>query len=185
MVESTGERDVLYQGNYLSLVRIDGWEFADRPGIDGVVVILAVTNDDRLVLTEQYRKPVDINVIELPAGLVGDVPGAEAEEFVVAAKRELEEETGYVADEWSELTAGPTSAGLCTEIATFFRAKGLMKQGPGGGDDHEEITVHEIPLTEIDGWLRTEAKRGSLIDPKVYTGLYFLLRERSEWKPAR
>ena len=71
------------------------------------------------------------------------------------------------------LTLGPPSPGLCTEVLTFFRATGLQRASEGGGVDGENIRVHEVPLDGIDDWLEEMARQGALVDPKVYTGLYF------------
>ena len=61
-----------YAGRYLSLLERDGWEFASRNNASGVVVLVPVTDHGEIVLVEQFRKPIGKNVIELPAGLVGD-----------------------------------------------------------------------------------------------------------------
>src|SRR5688500_16928283 len=118
---------VLASGKFLRLVRRGRWEYADRVNSSGAVVIVAVTDDGRLVLTEQHRLPLDRRVIELPAGLAGDEPGQSDEDFSLAARRELLEETGYECREMIELMTGPTSAGLSTEIVTMFLARGLSK----------------------------------------------------------
>jgi ADP-ribose pyrophosphatase len=60
----------------------------------------------------------------------------------------------------------------------MFLASGLRRVGSGGGVAHEDITVHEVPLTQIHEWLEGRAKSGVLIDPKVYAGLYFILRAK-------
>ena len=118
--------------------------------------------------------PVGARVIELPAGLAGDLPGARDEDFREAARRELLEETGYEAESIEFLCEGPPSAGLTSEIQTLLRATGLRKTGPGGGDESEDITVHAISLDQLDAWLTAAVERGCLIDPKIYAGLYFL-----------
>jgi ADP-ribose pyrophosphatase len=97
---------------------------------------------------------------------------AEPESLASTAQRELLEETGYEASEMRLLSAGPTSAGLSSEVITFFHATGLRKINAGGGDPHEEITVHEQPLDTLDDWLRERAARGALVDPKIFAGLY-------------
>ena len=173
-MSTTDEERVLAEGRHIRLVRRRGWEYADRPNATGIVAILAITDDNRLVLTEQDREPVRKSVIELPAGLAGDVSGEADEALATAAHRELLEETGYQADGMVYLTEGPPSAGLSTEVITFYRATGLRKVGAGGGVDHEKIEVHEVPLAEVDNWLREAASAGRLIDPKIYTGLYFV-----------
>ena len=167
---------VLYEGRHVRLVSRDGWEFAERTNCSAVVLILAITDEGRLVFAEQERPPVAKPVIELPAGLVGDLPGEEEEPLEVAARRELLEETGYDAEHLSVLTAGPVSAGLSSEIITFVRAEGLRRVGDGGGDENEDITVHEVPLDEVPAWLSAQERRGALVDPKVYIGLYFASR---------
>jgi ADP-ribose pyrophosphatase len=168
----TGEPEVLGAGRHLRLVRREGWEYAERVTGTGVVAVVAVTDDDRVVLTEQYRPPVRSPVIELPAGLVGDLPGALAEDLVTAARRELEEETGYAASALRLLGAGPSSAGLAAEVVSFLLATGLVRVGPGGGDATEAITVHEVPLAAVDAWLAGMVGQGRLVDPKVYAGLW-------------
>jgi ADP-ribose pyrophosphatase len=59
-------------------------------------------------------------------------------------------------------------------VVFLVRAIGLKKRSRGGGDCAESITVHEVPLGDVAQWLRRQARRGKLIDPKVYAGLYFL-----------
>lgn len=174
MSEEQPRKKSLHQGRFLEMIERGGWEYVDRVGSCGVVVILAVTDANELVLVEQYRIPVGAKVIELPAGLAGDLPEARDEDFREAARRELLEETGYAAASIEFLCEGPPSAGLTSEIQTLLRATGLHKTGPGGGDESEDIQVHAVALGELDAWLAAAAERGCLIDPKIYAGLYFL-----------
>jgi ADP-ribose pyrophosphatase len=162
---------ILGRGKYARLVCRNTWEFVDRIRVSGIVVIVAVTHDGKLVLAEQYREPVRHNVIELPAGLVGD-KGLH-ERLTTAAKRELLEETGYSARKMEFLCQGPPSVGLSTEMVTFYRAVGIRKVGEGGGDASENIIIHEAPLINIEAWFKQKEKRGILVDPKVYAGVYF------------
>jgi len=174
MTEEQPEKKSLHQGRFLAMFERGGWEYVDRVGATGVVVILALTDEDELVLVEQHRVPVGASVIELPAGLAGDLPDSQDEDFREAARRELLEETGYEAETIEFLCEGPPSAGLTSEIQTLLRATGLRKTGPGGGDETEDITVHTIALNVLDDWLGEATQRGCLIDPKIYAGLYFL-----------
>jgi ADP-ribose pyrophosphatase len=125
------------------------------------------------VLISQPRPALGGLTIELPAGLVGDTAGDEGEAGALAAGRELVEETGYEAAEITPLMAGPSSPGLTNEGIALFRARGLRRVGPGGGVEHEQITVHEVPLAAVDGWLAARAAEGYHVDVKVYAGLYF------------
>jgi len=164
-----------FKGRYLSLLERDGWEFASRSNARCVVVLVAVTADEELILVEQYRKPVKARVIELPAGLVGDHVDPD-ESILDAAARELEEETGYVASQLEVLITCPSSAGMSDEMLSFVLAKGLTRVGPGGGDDSEDIEVHIVPLTDVDTWLSRQQSAGKPLDPKIYAALYWLKR---------
>ena len=97
---------------------------------------------------------------------------------MTAARREFLEETGYKAERFLKLLDGPVSAGLTSDCVTMYRAYGLKKVSRGGGIDKTEIIdVHEIPLQRVERWLTSMRKKGFLVDPKVYAGIYFLKRE--------
>jgi ADP-ribose pyrophosphatase len=173
MSQTSKNETVVADGKHIQLVRRGSWEFAKRKGVSGIVGIVAVTDDGKLVLVEQDRPPVGKRVIELPAGLAGDAKGHESEDLADAARRELLEETGYSARSMERLAAGAASAGMTDEVITLFRATGLAKTGDGKGDGSEDITVHEVPLDGITNWLAAREREGKLIDLKVYCGLYF------------
>lgn len=172
------QSETLYQGRWLNLKRRGQWEYAERVHPGGAVAILAVNDDARIVLVEQPRVPIGRTTIELPAGLVGDIAGASNEDIASAARRELEEETGYTCGNVELLHSGPTSAGMSTEFIHFVHATGLCKIGAGGGDETEDITVHEVPLAGIDAWLAERAARGDSVDPKLMAGLWLLQHPR-------
>ena len=167
----------LYKGRFLRLLDKDGWEYASRSNATGVVVLLAVTDQDELVLVEQFRPPVGSTVIELPAGLVGDLDDRE-ESVLDAAERELLEETGYRAGHVSILMSCPSSAGMSDEIVTFILAKKLRKVAAGGGDSSENITVHVVPRAGVSDWIAAKQAKGVPVDPKIFSALYWLSSER-------
>ena len=169
-------KTTLHTGKFLALVKEGHWEYADRTNATGAAIIVAVTEEQKLLLVEQYRIPVNARTIELPAGIIGDEPGSSDEAHAEAARRELIEETGYEAGHIESLTHGPSSSGLTSETVTLFRATKLRRVGAGGGVANENITVHEVALTEVHEWLEAKARTGVLIDPKVYAGLYFIGR---------
>lgn len=171
-------RQTLCEGRFLRLMKCGTWEYAERTRISGIVGIVAVTGDEKLVLVEQNRVPVGENCIELPAGLAGDVPGTEGEDLRDAAHRELLEETGYSASDMTFLCEGPPSAGTTSEMIQLYLAQGLRKTADGGGDHSEEITVHEVAISEVPAWLEGQRSCGKLIDLRIYTALFFLTQRR-------
>src|ERR1700748_518767 len=130
---------VLYRGKHLQILTRGHWGYAHRPQATGIVGIVAITDEKKIILIEQYRPPLDKRVIELPAGLVGDTKHFKKEHLADAARSELLEETGYTAANMKLLTEGTPSAGICDELITLFLATGLVKTSAGGGDDSEDI----------------------------------------------
>jgi ADP-ribose pyrophosphatase len=172
MGKGDGKPRVVAQGRYLTFLDDAGWEYVTRPHVRGIVVIVPITAEGRLVLVEQYRTAVHKRVIELPAGMVGDADERRAESMADAAARELEEETGYAAAEMKFLFEGPIAVGVSDEEVSFFHARGLTRVGPGGGDETEDITVHEVPLDELAPFFAAKQEQGLGVDPKIYAGLY-------------
>ena len=173
------ETKLLFEGRHLLLIGRGNWEFVTRRTTRPAVGIVAVTNENRVVLVEQFRPPAGEYVIELPAGLTGDIAGSEHESPVESAQRELLEETGYAATKWTQLTSGYSSPGLTNEEITLFLAEGLTKIASGGGDATESITIHEIPIDEVIDWLASKHRKADL---KLLAGLFAaqkLRRERS------
>ena len=166
---------LLHEGEYLRLLRHDTWEYAERVRGTRAVIIVAVTPERNLLFVEQYRVPLRARTIELPAGLVGDTHDDDTLE--AAARRELLEETGWEAAEVRVLMAGPTSAGMSNEIIAFVRATGLRRVHSGGGDESEDITVHEIPVDDAPRWLAAKMAEGLSMDPKLWAGLYLVDRD--------
>ena len=167
------ETKTVVEGRFLRLVDTDGWEFVQRTQSTGVVCIVAITPDHRLLLVEQFRPPLDRYTVELPAGLAGDVDDA-LESLETAARRELLEETGYEASQWIRVCDVVSSAGLTDETVTVFRASQLRRTGSGGGDATESIVVHEVDLENLTDWLADAARHGKSIDSRVYGVMTFL-----------
>jgi ADP-ribose pyrophosphatase len=172
-MQSDESSEILAAGRFLRLVRRGTWEYAERVHPRPAVVIVAVTSAGELVLVEQFRVPLQARVIELPAGLVGDIPGDDHPDPRTHARRELLEETGFRAGRVKRLFGGPVSAGFGTETVEFFLATGLHQVGPGGGVEGEQIDVHLVPLNQVESWLKRRTRRDRLADPKIFAGLYF------------
>jgi ADP-ribose pyrophosphatase len=157
---------LIFEGKHVIVCERDGWEYVERKKGKEAVAIIAVTDDGKAILVEQYRRPVDARVIDWPAGLVGDDGENDP---AVTARKELQEETGYTCAEVEFLAKGPTSPGITSELVSFYRAKSLTKKGKG----EEEITVHEVPLDGIREWLTS--RREVLVDVKIWAGMYFVV----------
>ncbi len=166
--------EILHKARWLTLKQRGRWEFVERNNPEGAVIIVAVTPADRVLFVEQYRVPIRQFTIEMPAGLIGDQGHADDADIAATARRELEEETGWTCGRIVPLHAGPSSAGMSTEIMHFVRALDLRRIGDGGGDETENIVVHEVPRGEAGAWLRAMADKGYSIDPKLFAGLWFL-----------
>lgn len=166
---------LLHEGRFLRLKRRGRWEYAERTNASSAVIVVAITPEDRVLFVEQYRLPIEARSIEMPAGLVGDL--GETESVEEAARRELVEETGWEAGRIDYLMAGPSSSGMSNEMIAFVRASDLRRVGSGGGDESEQITVHEVPRDEVAAWLHARRLEGFSIDPKLYAGLYFIDRD--------
>ena len=169
--KSTSKPKVVYDGKFIQMVNRDGWEYATRKNLTGIVGIIGVTDNNELLLIEQFRPPIGKMVIEIPAGLAGDIKGSENEALANAARRELLEETGYKCKTLKQVAVGCSSAGICDEIITVFFAKGLKQVEQAHGDGSEQITTHLVPIEKVESWLKKQRKNGKEVDLKVYSAL--------------
>lgn len=168
MSSETGAKSPSYRGRYLSVNEEAGWEYVVRNSGPLVVAVVALLPDERILLVEQRRPPIGRSILELPAGLVGDIG---EEEPLEAAKRELLEETGYTASQWAELSRCPCSPGLTNETAAFYRAEQLSRTASGGGVDGEHIRIVEMSIKELAENVITP---GATVDLKVAAALSML-----------
>ena len=123
--------------------RTAGREIVEHPGS---VAILPLHDDGSVMMIDQYRHPVGRRIRELPAGLL-DGPG---EDPVATARRELVEEVGYTARDWSVLVDIVASPGFSDEAVRVFLACGLTEVDRPTGDDDEEadLRVVRLPMAE-------------------------------------
>jgi ADP-ribose pyrophosphatase len=160
----SNRREVQWQGKYLTAVKSGRWEFVERAGRISAVVILA-EHDGKVVLVEQPRMAIGRRCIEFPAGLIGDVAGDDSVEL--AARRELEEETGFAAERIELLGDYYSSPGMVAESFTLVRATGLTRVGAGGGVDGEDIVTHLVPRAEMAAFIAAKREEGVGIDVKL------------------
>lgn len=157
--------EIVWQGKFITAKRRGKWEYVGRARGIRAAVILAIDDEDYVLLVEQYRVPLGARCIELPAGLVGDHDAGE--DVTLAAGRELEEETGYRAARIDVIGEFYSSPGMVSESYTLVRASGLTQISRGGGVDGEDITVHRVPLAGIAHFIAERRALGDAIDVKL------------------
>ncbi len=170
--ESGMASEEVFSGNLLCVrrdtVRLPNGRHATREYIThpGAVVMIAELPNGKLLFERQFRYPLDRVFLELPAGKIH--PG---EDILLTARRELQEETGYVAEHWHYLGVIHPCIGYSDERIEIFFARGLSHVGHAL-DDGEFLEVHELGLAEA-----IEAVRdGRLTDGKSVAGLLWAER---------
>ena len=143
----------------------------------GAVGAVALDEQGRVLLVNQYRHPVRRRLDELPAGLL-DKPGESA---LAAAQRELVEEAGIEADEWSTLVDIVGCPGFADESVRVFLARGLRSvDRPAGGDDEEaDLVIRRVPLDD----LVTGAMAGALVNGPCVAGVFAAAAVRDGYAP--
>ncbi len=162
--DARAPEEVVWEGKFIAAKRRGKWEYVGRTRGVSAAVILAI-NDGHVLLVEQFRAPLQAPCLELPAGLIGD--DQEGEEADAAARRELEEETGYRAHHMVDLGRFHSSPGMSSEGFQLLRAEGLFKAGEGGGVAGEDIVVHRIPLSQVAAFVAQKRAEGCAIDSKL------------------
>ena len=110
----------------------------------GAVCVIPVTENNEVIVERQYRYPLDRVILEIPAGKL-DAPD---EDRLSAIKRELMEETGYTADEWTEIGDFHPAPAYSDEYITMYLARGLHK-GERHLDADEFLDVYTVPLKDL------------------------------------
>ena len=154
-----------WEGRFLVAKRKGSWEYVSRTQGVSAAVVVAIDDDDNVILVEQYRVALGGHCLELPAGLVGD--DEEGEDPCEAAIRELEEETGYRAGRMIDLGRFHSSPGMASEGFSLLRAEGLKRTGEGGGVEGEDIIVHRVPLGGIAQFVERKRGEGCAMDVKL------------------
>ncbi|MBQ8590229.1 MAG: NUDIX hydrolase [Firmicutes bacterium] len=137
----------------------------------GAVAVVPLTDDGKVIVERQFRYPLGQVITEIPAGKLDSFD----EDRLEACKRELREETGYVADEWTELGDYHPAAAYTDERITLYLATGLRK-GERELDEDEFLDVVEVPLVD----LVKDIALGKITDGKTQVAIlktYLLLKE--------
>lgn len=181
--ETVVASETLHRGRYLSL-RIDTVERADGSratreivGHPGAVAIVALDADDRVALVRQFRLAAGAALLEIPAGTLDvDAATGATEDPDVAARRELEEETGLRAGSWRRLASFWTAPGFATELMHLYLATDLVPAHADrlGPEEDERLELEWQPFDDAVA----AATRGAFRDAKSLLGLLLVDRIR-------
>lgn len=170
--EKTLSTEKIFEGKVISL-QVDEVELPDgnrskREIIKhpGAVAVIAVTEENKILMVEQYRKALERSLVEIPAGKL-----EKGEDPVDSACRELEEETGYECEKMEHLTSFYTSPGFADEIVHLYFAHGIRKkENPAGVDEDEFVELYELSLEEAVEYM----KEGKIRDAKTAYAIQYL-----------
>ncbi|WP_067728169.1 NUDIX hydrolase [Oceanobacillus damuensis] len=156
--EKTVKSEKIFSGKIIDLqvdeVTLPNGKTSNRELIKhpGAVAVIPITKDNKILFVEQYRKPLEKSLIEIPAGKLD-----ENENPIAAAVRELEEETGYTTKGLSFVTSFYTSPGFADELIHIYITDQLVKmENPPEGDDDEFVELHELTLDEAKQYVLDE-----------------------------
>jgi ADP-ribose pyrophosphatase len=139
------------------------------------VAILAIDAEDRVLLVRQYRVAVGRLLLEIPAGTLDVADDGTIEDPDLAARRELEEETGMRAGSWRKVP-GSTRPGLRPSHAPYLATNLTIAGGDRlGPDDDEHLLLERMSVADA----KAAAERGEFLDAKSLVGLLWLGRERA------
>jgi ADP-ribose pyrophosphatase len=167
--------EVIRKGRILEF-RVDEVETPDGhrskrelAGHPGGVAILAIDDEERVLLVRQWRHAIGRALLEIPAGTLDRGDAGDIEDHAGAAARELEEETGYRAATWRYLGSFYTAPGFTNELMHLYLATGLTAAHADrlGPDEDERLELQAIPLADAVAM----AERGEIADAKSIVGL--------------
>ncbi|MCY8323507.1 ADP-ribose pyrophosphatase [Bacillus spizizenii] len=148
--EKTISKEQIFSGKVIDLyvedVELPNGKTSKREIVKhpGAVAILAVTDEGKIIMVKQFRKPLERAIVEIPAGKL-----EKGEEPEYTALRELEEETGYTAKKLTKITAFYTSPGFADEIVHVFLAEELsVLEEKRELDEDEFVEVMEVTLED-------------------------------------
>lgn len=177
--EKTVSTETIFKGKIISVqvdeVELPNGKLSKREIVrhPGAVALIALTDENKIVMVEQYRKPLERSLLEIPAGKLepGEKPAATAE-------RELEEETGYRAGKMEYISSFYTSPGFADEIIHLYLATGLEKvENPADGDEDEFVELFELTLEEALECMRNER----IYDAKTLFAVQYLQLMEKIW----
>lgn len=175
-VEETITSKNIFEGRIIKL-RVDDVHLPDGKvstreiiELPGAVGILAITQEEKIILVRQYRKPMEKLMVELPAGM-----REKGEDPITTARRELEEETGYTCEKLKYIHSFYTAPGFSDELLYLYEAIGLekMEQAPNPDED-EFIELLEVSLHEAMEMIQDE----EIQDAKTIIAIQYLMMKK-------
>ena len=174
--EKTIHRDEIFKGRVITLqvdeVELPNGKISKRELIrhPGAVAVIPILDNGNILMVEQFRKPLERAIVEIPAGKLE--PNEKPE---LTAKRELEEETGYQCQKLEHLISFYTSPGFADELIHLYVATGLSKaEHPLTTDEDEFVHIVEVSLLDAEKMIATK----QIYDAKTaYAILYLKLKE--------
>ena len=136
----------------------------------GAVAIIALDDDENIIMVRQYRKPVEQVLLEIPAGTL-----EAGEDPLECAQRESREETGLSADHWQKVLSYFSAPGFCNEQLHLYLARGLY-EGQDDTDEDEFVEAVRLPLSKAYPMIFS----GEIKDGKSIIGLQYALQNGSE-----
>ncbi len=153
--EKTIDTTKVFNGRIISLqvddVELSDGNYSKREIVKhpGAVAIIAMTEEGKIVFVEQYRKPLERSLIEIPAGKLEPNEAPE-----ITAVRELEEETGYTTEQMQYVTSFYTSPGFADELMHVYFTDNLIKLDEAVPLDEDEfVEVHYLSLEEAEQYV--------------------------------
>ncbi len=166
-MEKTLASKLIFDGRAVRL-RIDTVQMSDGRETtreivehDDAVAIVAIDADDNVLLVDQFRKPIERELLEIPAGGIDSGEDAEA-----AVRRELQEETGYLPGKLESLGGFYSSPGYCTEYLHLYLATDLTPSRLYA-EDTEDISLIRVPVSQVPALIAS----GRICDAKSIAGL--------------
>lgn len=165
--EKTIKSNLVFEGKMINLrvdtVQLPGEKYATREIVDhpGAVAVVPINNQGKIVMVKQYRKAFEKFLLEIPAGKL-----EKNEEPSLCAKRELQEETGFMAKNINHLLTMYSTPGFSNEVIHVFLARDLQ-EGSANPDEDEYISVESFSLGELLKMIFN----GTIKDSKTIAGI--------------